>query len=423
MLKVTSGGKNRCCDGTSRRNFLQIGALGFAGLTFADILRAEALSGTGSSQKAVINIHLAGGPSHQDMFDLKPNAPKEFRGEFNPISTNVSGMQICEHFPRLATMADKFAVVRSLTGMYNQHSNFHTHTGYDKKHLSNVGGSPALGSVVAKLQGPGAGGAPPFISYNGGEPGFLGPVYRPYKPSGNELKLNGKLTAERLQDRTSLLSLMDRLRRDVDAHGQMDAMDSFTQTAVGVVTSGRVADALDLNKEDPKIVERYGDRRNQDFLRARRLVEAGVRTVSFSIGGWDTHGSNFIKLRKKLPEIDQAMSALLTDLHERGMQDDVTVVMWGEFGRTPRVNNNSGRDHWSKVAMCFLAGGGMRTGQMIGSTTKNAEYAQDRPVHLREVMATLYHNMGINAKATTIVDPNGRPQYLVDGRDPIGELI
>ena len=423
MLKIKSGDKNRFCDGTSRRSFLQMGALGFAGLTLADVLRAESAAGIGSSQKAVINIHLGGGPSHQDMFDLKPNAPKEFRGEFNPISTNVPGIQICEHMPRLAAMADKFAIVRSLIGMYNDHSNVHTHSGYSRRELQNVGGHPSLGSVISKLQGPGAGGAPAFISYNGGDPGFLGPVHRPYKPSGNELRLSGKLTPERLESRTSLLSLMDRVRRDVDAHGQMEAMDAFTQAAVGVVTSGKVADALDLKKEDPDLVKRYGDRNNQNFLLARRLVEAGVRTVTFSWGGWDTHGNNFTKLRQQLPKLDQGMSALLTDLHDRGMDRDVTIVMWGEFGRTPRVNSGGGRDHWSKVAMCFLAGGGMRTGQVIGSTTKYAEFAQDRPVHLREVMATLYHNLGINAKATTIEDPNGRPQFLVDGRDPIGELI
>jgi len=413
MLKVKSGRTNRFCDGTSRRSFLQIGALGFAGLTLADILRAESGAGVGSSQKAVINIHLGGGPSHQDMFDLKPNAAKEFRGEFNPISTNVPGIQICEHMPRLAAMTDKLAIVRSLVGMFNSHSNFHTHTGYDKRYLDNVGGFPALGSVVAKLHGAGPGGAPPFISYNGGEPGFLGPVYRPYKPSGNELRLSGSLTADRLESRTSLLSAMDSIRRDTDAHGQMEAMDSFTQTAVGVVT----------NKEDPKVAERYGDRNNRNFLLARRLVEAGVRTVTFNWGGWDTHGNNFTKLKTQLPKLDQGLSALITDLHERGMDRDVTVIVWGEFGRTPRVNNKAGRDHWSKVAQCVMAGGGMRTGQVIGSTTKNAEYAQDRPVHLREVMATLYHNMGIDAKATTIEDPNGRPQFLVDGRDPIGELV
>ncbi len=426
MLSFLSGNKHTYCDGVSRRSFLQLGALGIGGLSLPALLQAEDAAGIGSSSKAIINIHLGGGPSHQDMFDLKPNAPVEFRGEFNPIKTNVEGLDICEHFPQLATMGDKFAVIRSLIGMHNDHSNFHTQTGYGRRdrEMQNAGGAPALGSVVWKLLGPSPSGAPPFISYNGGEPGYLGPVYKPYKPSGNELRLNGALTAERLENRTNLLSSLDRLRRDADASGQMDALDSYTQRAVDVVTSGAVADALDVNKEDDKVVERYGkDGRN--FLLARRLVEVGVRAVTFNWGGWDTHGQNFVKLRSQLPKLDIAMSALIQDLHDRGLDKDVTVVMWGEFGRTPRVNKNAGRDHWPQLATCFLAGGGMRTGQAIGTSTKYAETAQDRPVHLQEVFATLYHNFGIDVASTTIDDPSGRPQFLIKSqyRNPISELV
>lgn len=424
MFTITGGPTSEYCNGTSRRNFLKLGtaAFGVGALTLADVYRAEAAAGISGSHKAVINIHLGGGPSHQDMFDLKPEAPVEFRGEFNPVNTNVAGMQICEHFPRLATMADKFAVIRSLVGMVDDHSNFHTHTGFDRRDLRNVGGRPALGCVVTKLLGPAGSGAPPFVSYNGGEDGFLGPVYRPYKPQGGDLKLLSDMTTERLESRTSLLSSLDKIRREADGSGQMAALDAYTQRAVGVVTSGKVADALDLQKEDPKVRERYG-RDGDSFLRARRLVEAGVRVVTFDWGGWDTHGDNFNSLRKQLPKLDQGMSSLLTDLHERGMDKDVTIVMWGEFGRTPRVNSGAGRDHWSRLAMCFLAGGGMRTGQMIGTSTRYAEDAKDRPVHLREVFATLYHNLGIDPIKTTIKDPNGRPQFLTEGRGPIAELV
>ncbi|MBW3599655.1 MAG: DUF1501 domain-containing protein, partial [Planctomycetes bacterium] len=335
MWNLLSGGKSRYCDGVSRRSFLQIGAMGIGGLTLTDLLRAEEAAGVGSSTKAVINIHLGGGPSHQDMFDLKPKAPVEYRGEFNPIATNVSGIEICEHMPRLARMADKYAVIRSLVGMINSHSNFHTHTGYSQRDLENVGGRPALGSVVTRLLGPSAGGAPPFISYNGGEPGYLGPSCKPYQPNGGDLRLSGSLTAERLEKRTKLLTSLDRLRRDMDSSRQMEALDSFTQRAVDVVVSGTVADALDLRKEDPKVVERYA-RDGRNFLLARRLVEAGVRVVTFNWGGWDTHGQNFVKLKQQLPKLDIAMSALLQDLADRGLDKDVTVVMWGEFGRTPR---------------------------------------------------------------------------------------
>jgi hypothetical protein len=357
------------------------------------------------------------------MFDLKPNAPSEFRGEFSPIKTNVPGLDICEHFPQLATMADRFAVLRSLVGMISDHSDFHTQTGYPRKDLQNIGGRPSIGSVAARLLGPSDSGAPPCISYNGSYPGYLGPVYKPYKPQGGDLKLSGAMTADRLESRTALLGQLDRLRRDMDRTGQMDALDAYTQRAVDVVTSGRVADALDLNKEDAKVRERYGNNDGKMFLTARRLVEVGVRAVSFNWGSWDTHGNNFGHLRTQLPKLDKALSSLLDDLHVRGMDQDVTVVMWGEFGRTPRINPGSGRDHWLQLAMGFLAGGGMRLGQAIGASSKNAEHVAERPVHLQEVFATLYHNLGIDVTKPQLVDPNGRPQFLVDYREPIRELI
>ena len=422
MLNIRSQKNHSFCD-HARRNFLKVGALGIGSLTLADLFRLEATAGIGSSTKALINIHLGGGPSHQDMFDLKPNAPSEYRGEFNPVATNVPGMDICEHFPLLAERGDKFAIIRSLTGMINSHSDFHTQTGYSNRDLQNVGGRPAIGSVIAKLQGPNENGAPPLISYSGDYPGYLGPVYRAYKPQGGSLKLNRSLTEERLHSRTDLLADMDRIRRDMDKSGQMSALDSYTQRAVDVVTSGEVANALDINKEDKAVVERYGNNDGRMFLTARRLVEAGVRVVNFRWGSWDTHSNNFKTLSKQLPKLDRALSALLDDLHARGMSDDVTVVMWGEFGRTPRINKNAGRDHWPRLATCFLAGGGMRTGQVIGRSTKFAEAAQDRPVMLQEVFATLYHNFGIDVEKTTLQDPNGRPQFLVDHRTPIHELI
>jgi len=421
MLSFFSKDRHAYCDGVSRRSFIKMGALGIGGLTLAELLHAEDIAGIQNSNKAIINIHLGGGPSHQDMFDLKPDAPSEYRGEFNPIQTNVSGLDICEHFPKLATMGDKFAVIRSLIGMYNDHSNFHTQSGWTRRDLQNAGGRPSLGSVVAKVQGPSGSGAPPFVSYNGGEPGFLGPVYKPFQPSGNSLRLNGSLTTDRLSGRTNLLSSLDRIRRDADSSGQMEALDSYTRRAVDVVTSGHVGDAVDLNKEDPRIRDRYG-KDGSNFLMARRLVEAGVRVVTFNWGGWDTHSNNFGTLKTQLPKLDTSMSALLEDLHQRGLDKDVTVVMWGEFGRTPRVNNGAGRDHWPQLAMCFLAGGGMKMGQAIGTSTRNAETAKDRPVHLREVFATLYQNMGIDVNRTQLIDTAGRPQYLLDDRKPIAEL-
>ncbi|QDU96359.1 DUF1501 domain-containing protein [Lignipirellula cremea] len=421
MLSILGKKTTGFCDGVSRRGFLKLGAMTIGGFTLADLIKAEASAGTGSSHKAVINIHLTGGPSHQDMFDLKPNAPVEFRGEFNPVATNVPGMQICEHFPMLAQMADKFAVVRSLIGSAGQHSNFQTHSGYDSRDLASVGGHPSLGSVVSRMQGSHHG-APPFISYNGGEPGFLGPIHKPYKPSGGDLSMNRSLTESRLGDRTNLLTSLDRIRRDADASGQMSALDAHTRQAVELIVSGRVGDALDLNKEDAKLVERYG-KDGKNFLTARRLIEAGVRVVSLNWGSWDSHQGNFTRLKTQLPKLDVAMSALIQDLHDRGMDQDVTVVMWGEFGRTPRINKTAGRDHWRKVMMAFLAGGGMQTGQMIGTTSDDAGEAKDRPIHVHEVFSTIYRNLGIDTASTTLADTNGRPQYLTDIRQPISELV
>jgi hypothetical protein len=426
MLTVKFSEEARYCDGVTRRSFMKVGALGVGGLMLSDLLRAEAGAGIGSSHKAVINIHLGGGPSHQDMFDLKPNAPVEFRGEFNPIQTNVPGLDICEHFPKLATMADKFAVIRSLVGSNAGHSNFQTLTGYNQRSMPNIGGRPSHGSIVAKLQGATESGAPPYVSYSGGSAGYLGPVYKPFSPNDakNVLRLNRALTADRLSTRTNLLGSLDNIRRDIDASGQLDALDSYTQRAVEMVTSGEVADALDLSKENSDVVNRYGSK-SKTLLTARRLIQAGVRAISMSgsWGGWDTHSNNFVSLRKNLPAMDEGLSALLWDLDRLGMLGDVSVVVWGEFGRTPRVNTKAGRDHWPRLSTAFLAGGGMRTGQAVGTSTKYAEYAQDRPVDYQEVHATLYHNLGINPVTTTITDPNGRPQYLLDMRDPISELV
>ncbi|MEE3365672.1 MAG: DUF1501 domain-containing protein [Planctomycetota bacterium] len=423
MFSISSDRRGkRFCDGLTRRDALQVGAMGFGGLTLADLLRAEAQADTGSSHKALINIHLSGGPSHQDMFDLKPEAPREFRGEFEPVATNVSGIDICEHMPRLAQAADKFAIVRSLTGSIADHSDYPTQTGFPRSSLQSMGGRPSIGSVAARMHGS-TGGAPPFVGYNGSYTGYLSSVFKPYKPQGGELKLNNTLTANRLQSRTDLLVGLDRLRRDVDHTGHMLALDAYTQQAVEIVTSGRVADALDAKTEDPRVRDRYGKDGNM-FLTARRLIEAGVRVVNFSWGSWDTHSNNFNHLRGQLPRLDHALHALVEDLSARGMDKDVTVVVWGEFGRTPRVNKNKGgRDHWYEVASCFLAGGGMKTGQVVGKSNRNAERAVERPVHLLEVFATMYHNLGIDVRTATINDPGGRPQYLTDGRMPIHELI
>jgi hypothetical protein len=269
-----------------------------------------------------------------------------------------------------------------------------------------------------------------------GQAGFLGVAHAPFRPEGDgkaNMVLNG-ITLERLNDRKSLLTSFDRFRRDADASGMMSGLDNFNQQAFGVLTSSRLMEALDISLEDPKRRERYGkgDPKNRDdggpklmehFLIARRLIEAGSRCVTLAFSRWDHHGRNFKALRQDLPMLDQGLSALIHDIHDRGLDKDISVVVWGEFGRTPKINKDSGRDHWPNVSCGLLAGGGMRTGQVVGSTDRIAAEAKDRPVHFQEVFATLYKSLGIDPNQTTVTDLGGRPQYLVDRYLPMREVI
>ncbi len=430
------GKPQRFCDGVTRRNFLKIGALSagslsLGGFTLADVLRAETAGPTATPKKSIINIYLSGGPSHLDMFDLKPEAPPEIRGEFHPIATTVPGMQICYLMPKLAALGQKIALVRSLTGINDEHAPNQTESGWREQDLKTIGGHPSLGCVVAKLQGATNGVVPTFVDLSGHtHHGFLSPVYSAFRPDAdgrNDLRLRPEVTIDRFHNRAELLGKLDRIRRDVDSSHMMDAMDAFNNRAMGVITSSKLAEALDWEKADPAVRQRYGIAEQQDnsrFLMARRLVECGVRIVSLSWGGWDTHSDNFVTLRRQLPPLDTALSALIEDLDAHGLLATTAIVMWGEFGRTPRINNNNGgRDHWARAATAFVAGGGMRVGQVIGSTNRYGETAQDRPIHLQEVFATFYHLLGIDPKTTTLRDPNGRPQYLVANPDPISELV
>ena len=444
------GKSSRYCDGISRRGFMKIGGFAFgsaASLSLADVLRAEQLTGKKSSQKAVINIFLGGGPPHQDMWDIKVDAPREIRGEFDPIRTNVPGIEIGECFPKIAAMMDKFVAIRSVVGNEGGHDAFQCYTGWGRRSIASVGGRPSIGAVLGKLFGPTDPGVPAAVALaektqhvpwsDPGTPGFLGAAYQAFKPQGegtSDMRLNG-MSLDRLQDRKSLLGGLDLLKREVDSTGMLRGMDAFSEAAFGVLTSSKLVDALDISKEDPKIRERYGDGKpfkfqydgaptcNEHLLIARRLVEVGVRCVTLSYGRWDSHGDNFNLVRDHGSKLDQGVSALVQDLDERGMLKDVTVVVWGEFGRTPRINPGAGRDHWPQVSCALLAGGGMRTGQVIGSTNRLGEYAKDRPVDVQEVIGTIYRNLGVDPMSVTLRDPTGRPQFLVDRRDPITELV
>lgn len=451
MLELL-GPATRYCDGISRRSALKIGAFSFgaASLTLADVYRAEAAqqgqSSKGNQHKAIINVFLGGGPPHQDMWDIKTEAPAEIRGEFNPIATAVPGLQIGECFPKIAGMMDKFAVVRSIVGAQGGHDGFQCTTGFPQNSLAPLGGRPSIGSVLSKACGPVDPSVPPFVGLaqptqhmpwsDAGRTGFLGPTFGAFKPSGPDLA-NMKLNAsnvDHLADRKRLLAGFDGLKRELDANGALAGMDSHTQRAMDVLMSSKLLDALDVSKEDPKIRDRYGDGKpykfqydgaptaSEQFLTARRLVQAGARCVTLSFGRWDSHGKNFDLVRDHGGKLDRALAALVWDLERLDLLDDVTVIAWGEFGRTPRINKDAGRDHWPQVSCAILAGGGLRTGQAIGTTNRLGEHAKDRPVTFGDMFATLYHALGLNPETTTVPDPTGRPQHVCDGT-PLRELV
>jgi hypothetical protein len=452
ILDPQSARSKAFCDGVSRRNFLKIGALGAAGITLPQLLSAEAAAGIRGSNKSVILVYLVGGPPHQDMFDLKPDAPAEVAGPMRPTSTNVAGIEICDLLPMMAKMMDKFTIIRSLSNAQADHDAVQCYTGFTRQGRAPAGGWPQVGSAVAKLQGATSPATPPYISlcyecthgpYNEPGPGYLGAAYSPFRPLGptkKDMVLQG-ITTDRLADRKNLLASIDRFRREADGSGMMQGLDHFTQQAMGVLTSSKLAEALDVSKEDPRTIERYGTgdptkfmddngapRVPQSFLAARRLIEAGARFVTVNYSKWDWHGgpgnSIFERERQDFPVFDQGITALVEDLHARGLDRDTAVLVWGEFGRTPMISAQVGRDHWPRVACAVMAGGGMRTGQVIGATDRLGGEPIDRPVLFQEVFATLYHHLGIDVRQATIADLNGRPQYLVEqGVQPMKELV
>ena len=447
MLTIP-GPESRFCDGISRRSWLRIGGLALGGLALPEILRAEALSGAQSGSgsrhpiKGIIMVLLPGGPSHLDMYDLKPNAPAEIRGEFRPIATNVPGVDICELMPRLAGMTDRLALIRSLVGFRNDHNTHWCSTGWESHREMPAspiiagfppGGWPSLGAVLSKKFGPRVPGVPPCVDLTSvepdarfilrtppGQPGYLGSAHAGFEANAvdrRNIMLNG-VSLRRLSDRQALLSGFDRFRRQVDREGLTDGIDEFHKQAIEVLTSPRLAEALDLSREERICRGRYGleaeypeEREGKthldQFLLARRVIEAGARCVTISFSrwpfgrmlqgdyNWDWHKDCFAEARGTLPLFDLGLSSLIQDLDERSLLDDIAVVAWGEFGRTPKINGNAGRDHWPNVGGALLAGGGLQCGQVLGSTTRWGEEPKTRPVHFRDVFATLYRRLGI----------------------------
>ena len=450
MLRISAGRSSAYCDGHSRRSFVQAGVAGMATVGLAQILAAKEQSaeqGRAKKDTSVILLWLDGGPGHMDTYDMKPEAPAEYRGIWKPIPTNVPGFEITELFPLQAKIADKFSVVRSL------HHNTGDHFTGGHWMLTGRGGVsgaatkgkyPFFGSIATKVLGPRQPGMPAHVAVPYGmsiglRPGYFGGNYlgvhhNPFETEGDpnadnfqvrNIGLSQDLAIERLNDRRALLTSIDSLRRDADKSGMFDSMDRFDRTAFDMVTGAKTREAFDLSKEDPALRDRYGRHAwGQSTLLARRLVEAGTTFVSCHFGGWDHHWDLKTGMENYLPKIDQLVYGLLTDLSERSLLDQVMVVLCGEFSRTPRMNNGGnggpplsmgtpGRDHWGNSMFCFLAGGGIQGGRIIGSTDHLGEAPLEHPLRPGDIHHTIYQVLGVDP-SLNFLDHSGRPVAAVD---------
>ncbi len=431
MFSIYAKG-NRQANGYSRREILRVGGLGASGLTMADLVRLRA-NGTTTGfipqkvqGKSVIMIWLRGGASHIDSYDMKPTAPSGIRGEFQPISTNVPGIQICEYLPLHAKIMDKLSVVRGIKSVdIGDHTPHYIFTGFPDR-----GKRPVFGSVVSHQQ-PRTDGMPPYVSlmyeppklYDNEGPTYLGPIHRPFFPKSKglaNLSLSKGISMDRLANRKELLTTFDSLNRALDWKDQFLGVDSNTKRAFEMIGSTKIREAFDRSRETPLTQARYG-KYCENFLLARRLVEAGVSVVTVKVGDWDTHEHNFRDMKEQLPQLDQGFHALITDLYDRGLDKDVAVVLWGEFGRAPRISRVAGRDHWPDAGAAVIAGGGFQSGQVIGETDSQGARSKGIPYTPSNILSTLYQHLGIDP-AIALLDHNKRPMPILDDRVTVHEL-
>jgi hypothetical protein len=448
MLDIILGGKSRNCNGVTRRDVLRVGALTAGGATLAGAFQARAAdvaSGKPSNHKSVICFWLDGGPTHMETFDPKPEAPAEYKGPFEAIDTNVPGTQINEFFKKTAQVMDKVSIIRSVHHNNADHyaASHWMWTGYYGSNAARLEPMyPSIGAIISKTHGANRFGMPAFVSIPyaktiGLKPGyqssaFLGAAYNPFDTGGDPNRTNFKVqnvslpkevTSGRVMNRKSLLAGLDRLRREADNTGLMEGIDEFNRQAFEMVTGREASKAFDINIEDPRLRDQYG--RNsvgQGALLARRLVEAGVTFVTVHSSGWDNHGNIKGAMNGHGPRMDAAISSLVSDLDQRGMLDEVMILVMGEFGRTPRINEHAGRDHWGNVMSVMLGGGGLKGGLVVGASDEKGTRPVKRAVKPAHVLHTIYRQLGIDTH-TAHIDRSGRPIPILGEGEPIRELV
>jgi hypothetical protein len=435
MLNVFSSRQQTNCDGSTRRDFLKVGALGLGGLMLPDLLRARAMAnanGQPTRNTSVVWLWLGGGPTHVETFDPKMSAPAEFRSTVGAVQSNVPGIELGGVFPRMAQTADKMAFVRSFAHSNSGHGGG-THwvmTGYNFPPADNGGGQvkPGLGAILARHRGANnpTTGLPTYARMGnilGDGPSWLGSAYAPFDTAGNARNnMELRITMDRLAERRTLLQSFDSVDRDIDRTGLMSGLDAFERQAHDLLLS-RARETFDISREDARVREAYGNSNlGRQMLLARRLCEAGVGFVTLNYGGWDMHGNIARSMQNLAPVLDQVVSAFVRDIHQRGQDRNILLVVTGEFGRTPRINGNAGRDHWAPLSTLALAGGGLRMGQVVGESSSRAEVPRTRPITPQDLMATVFHVLGL-PQGLHYNDPTGRPMPMVSGGRPIAELV
>jgi hypothetical protein len=434
MLNLFSSRRSRDCGGNTRRDFLKVGTLGMGGMALPDLLRMRSqaqAAGESTNDTSVIWIWLSGGPTHVETFDPKMTAPSEYRSVTGEVKTPMPGVTLGGTFPKMASVADKMAFVRSFAHTNSGHGGG-THfvmTGYDNRQVDNGGlpTRPSIGSILSRVRGTNNvdTGMPTYIRMNGigsDGPAFLGTAFNAFDPSGQARK-NMSLVVDRgrLDNRRELLKGLDLVNREADRAKLMEGLDAFEQQAFNLVLS-RSQQAFDLKHEDPRVVDRYGAGLGQQLLTARRLCESGCGFVTVNYGGWDMHGQIKNAMNARSPQLDHAVSALVEDMYQRGLDKKILVVISGEFGRTPKVNGNAGRDHWAPLSTLAMAGGGLQMGQVIGESAAKVDVPKTAPIGPQDLMATVFHVLGLDAR-TQFVNQAGRPVYMVEDGKAIEELV